>query len=285
MPYYTDQANRSVSIKSPPTRIISLVPSQTELLSDLGLEASVIGITKFCIHPEHWFRSKQRVGGTKNPDLQLIYSLQPDLIIGNKEENRKEDIETLAAFFPVWLSDINNLEEALQMIEQISEITATTAKGETIIRNIRDAFARLRSSFRSPPSKQSHSAKNEDSREQNFRICYLIWQDPYIAVANHTFIDSMIQECGFENVFAGKSRYPVITDEEIRSSNCDFIFLSTEPYPFTERHQSEMKSSFPGSTIMLVEGEPFSWYGSRLSTSAPYFQSLINKLHYAAGTK
>ena len=150
MPYFTDQAGRSIEINSPPTKIISLVPSQTELLSDLGLDKSVIGITKFCIHPEHWFRTKQRVGGTKNPNLQLIYQLQPDLIIGNKEENRKEDIEILAENFPVWLSDINNLDDALQMIDQISRITDTTEKGIQIISNIRHSFDQLRFSVQLP---------------------------------------------------------------------------------------------------------------------------------------
>ncbi|HTE25791.1 ABC transporter substrate-binding protein [Flavitalea sp.] len=273
MPYFTDQAGRSVEIKSPPTKIISLVPSQTELLFDLGLDESVIGITKFCIHPDHWFRTKHRVGGTKNPNLQLIYQLQPDLIIGNKEENRKEDIDILAENFPVWLSDINNLDDALQMIDVISRITATTDKGQLIIINIRDSFG-----------KQSQSSEQHRSSNQKFKVCYLIWQDPYIAVGNNTFIHSMMQECGFENVFAHESRYPTTTAEAITAKNCDFIFLSTEPYPFTEKHVKEIKSLFPGSIVMLVDGELFSWYGSRLTRSAPYFQTLINKLQDAAGT-
>jgi ABC-type Fe3+-hydroxamate transport system substrate-binding protein len=278
MPYFTDQAGRSIEIKSPPTKIISLVPSQTELLSDLDLDESVIGITKFCIHPDHWFRTKQRIGGTKNPSLQLIYQLQPDLIIGNKEENRKEDIEILAENFPVWLSDINNLADALQMIDQISRITATTTRGQEIITRIRNSFEKLASS-KLPYSKIQNSFSN-----QKFKVCYLIWQDPYIAVGNNTFIHSMMQECGFENVFANESRYPTVTAETITAKNCDFIFLSTEPYPFTEKHVVEIKSFFPRSVVMLVDGEMFSWYGSRLTRSARYFQTLINKLQDASGT-
>jgi ABC-type Fe3+-hydroxamate transport system substrate-binding protein len=285
MPYFTDQAHRSVNIKSPPTKIISLVPSQTELLFDLGLGESVIGITKFCIHPDHWFRSKQRVGGTKNPDLQLIHQLLPDLIIGNKEENRKEDIEALASVFPVWLSDIYNLQDALQMIDQVSRITATTGKGQKIISNIHDAFGELRLLTQSHTTRETHSSEKKGSFHQKFKVCYLIWQDPYIAVANNTFVNSMIEECGFENAFGGRSRYPEITADEIRSANCNFIFLSTEPYPFKVRHQEDMKSLFPDSIIEVVDGEMFSWYGSRLARSAAYFQTLINKLHYAAGTK
>ncbi|MHA4845793.1 helical backbone metal receptor [Flavitalea antarctica] len=285
MPFFTDQANRSVHIESPPTKIISLVPSQTELLADLGLDESVIGITKFCIHPDHWFRSKKRIGGTKNPDHKLIHQLQPDLIIGNKEENRKGDIEALAGSFPVWLSDVSNLEEALQMIDQISKITATTGRGQKIISDIRSSFGMLQQSIQAPETMQSFSSEITATGHKKLRVCYLIWQDPFIVAGNNTFIHSMIEVCGFENVFKSQSRYPVITTEEITSANCNVIFLSTEPYPFTQKHQVDLASAFPDSIVELVDGEMFSWYGSRLTMSPSYFQTLINKLHHAAGTK
>ncbi len=118
MPIFTDQTGREVSIPSHPQRIISLVPSQTELLFDLGLEEQVAGITKFCVHPEKWFRSKTRIGGTKNIKSALIHQLQPDLIIANKEENVKEQVEELAAHYPVWVSDIHDLQSALDMIRR-----------------------------------------------------------------------------------------------------------------------------------------------------------------------
>src|ERR1700741_3198050 len=109
--HFIDQTGRKISIPQIPQRIISLVPSQTELLFDLGLDKEVVGITKFCVHPPEWFQTKTRVGGTKQLKIDLIKQLQPDLIIANKEENVKEQIEELEKHFPVWISDVNNLED------------------------------------------------------------------------------------------------------------------------------------------------------------------------------
>src|SRR3954454_13457271 len=134
---YTDQLGREIELlRYPPNKIISLVPSQTELLYDLGLDEEIIGITKFCVHPEHWFKNKERVGGTKNVNIENIQSLKPDLIFANKEENVKEQIEQLETIAPVWISDITTFEDALQMIKCIGEITNTTSKAETLITQI-----------------------------------------------------------------------------------------------------------------------------------------------------
>ncbi len=144
MPVYIDQLKRDIEIIDSPQRIISLVPSQTELLYDLGLEEEVIGITKFCIHPENWFRNKTRVGGTKTVNLEKVKALQPDLIIANKEENVKDQIEALAKDFPVWISDVNNLHEALEMIEQIGTITNKKQQGKILSARIEHAFTNFR---------------------------------------------------------------------------------------------------------------------------------------------
>jgi ABC-type Fe3+-hydroxamate transport system substrate-binding protein len=119
---YQDMMHRSVWIPAPPKRIISLVPSQTELLFDLGLDDTVVGITKFCEHPHHWWQSKKRVGGTKKLQLKTIASLHPDLIIANKEENTQTEIEQLARVFPVWISDIQNIDQGLSMIRAVGKL-------------------------------------------------------------------------------------------------------------------------------------------------------------------
>lgn len=131
------------SLQQLPRRIVSLVPSQTELLYDLGLEEETVGITKFCIHPEAWFRSKARVGGTKNVDIDKVRALQPDLIIANKEENVKEQIEALADIAPVWVSDIQDLDDALDMIRSIGHITGRQEKAELIAKLIGHRFNEL----------------------------------------------------------------------------------------------------------------------------------------------
>jgi ABC-type Fe3+-hydroxamate transport system substrate-binding protein len=266
MPHFLDQAGRKIFIPTLPQRIISLVPSQTELLYDLGLDQSITGITKFCIHPDPWFRSKQRIGGTKNPDIKLIRELSPDLIIGNKEENRKEDIEVLEGFAPVWLSDVNTLGDALEMITQLGCITERRDASTSIAINISNAFRQLKPF----PGKAA--------------VAYLIWKDPYMVAASNTFINDMLLQCGFQNVFADKTRYPGVTIDELAEAACDFIFLSTEPYPFTHTHVTSINEKIPSSKVILVDGEYFSWYGTRLLSSPGYFQTLIDNLQHGTGT-
>jgi ABC-type Fe3+-hydroxamate transport system substrate-binding protein len=250
-----------------PTKIISLVPSQTELLYDLGLDEQVIGITKFCIHPKQWFSSKTRIGGTKNVNIEAIKALQPHLIIANKEENVKEQILELAKEFDVWVTDINTFEEALQMIEDIGHLTDTNAKGNHLAQKIKDEF------------------KNITALQKPINTCYLIWQNPYMTVGGDTFINDMLQKCGFNNIFANKTRYPEITISQLLIANlpvqqagCQLLLLSSEPYPFKQKHIDELQKQLPYTKILLVDGEMFSWYGSRLLHAPKYFNELINSL-------
>jgi ABC-type Fe3+-hydroxamate transport system substrate-binding protein len=256
MPTFIDQLSRTVEIPFPPKRIISLVPSQTELLSDLGLEEEVIGITKFCVHPQKWFREKQRIGGTKNVHLQKIISLQPDLIIANKEENVKEQIEELATHFPVWVSDVNNLKDAYGMMQSIGEITNRKEAVQKLTTNIRHNFTHLPT-----PNIQLPTA-------------YLIWKNPYITVGGDTFIHHLLETAGFQNLFADQQRYPQISIEDLKRANCRLLLLSSEPYPFKQKHVVELQEHLPDTKILLVDGEMFSWYGSRLLQAPAYFQNL-----------
>lgn len=238
-----------------PTKIISLVPSQTELLYDLGLDEEVVGITKFCIHPESWFRTKTRVGGTKQLNMDTIHRLNPDLIIANKEENVKEQVEELARHYRVWTSDINNLEDALNMISHTGEMTGRIEKAAALVNTIREKFIALKPS----------SLKT---------ACYLIWQKPYMTVGGDTFINAMMQAAGFSNITTGKKRYPEISIDEIKKINPEYLLLSSEPFPFSEKHKAEMEKELPGIKILLVDGEYFSWYGSRLLKAPAYFEQL-----------
>jgi ABC-type Fe3+-hydroxamate transport system substrate-binding protein len=265
MKIFTDQMNRSLKLDTPVRRIISLVPSQTELLFDLGLEEEVLGITRFCIHPEKWFKSKTRIGGTKNLSLEKIAALQPDLIIGNKEENDQEQIEWLMQRFPVWMSDIETLPHALEMIEQVGKITDTSIKAATLTLHIREAFASL---------EQFIPATSN-------RCLYFIWNNPMMLAGTHTFIHDMLQRNGFLNVGASapfSGRYPEISEALIHDLIPDYLFLSSEPFPFAEKHLQEFQEKFPGATTILVDGEMFSWYGSRLKKAVPYFLQLHQQI-------
>ncbi len=258
-----DQIGQRHSFRKTPSRIVSLVPSQTELLYDLGLNEEVKGITKFCVHPEEWFRKKTRVGGTKKLDIEKIRSLNPDLIIANKEENEEGQIKILAKEFPIWVSDIKNLDDALQMIEEVSVLTGKKANGDNISQKIRDLFSKL------PPSKERISC------------AYLIWQKPFMTVGGDTFISDMLERSGFKNVFADRKRYPEFTSEELTERRPRVILLASEPYPFGEKNLIELKRIFIEANIFLVDGEMFSWYGSRLLKSPSYFSELILKIKSA----
>jgi len=260
---FTDQLNRKIEIPFPPKRIISLVPSQTELLYDLGLRDEVIGITKFCVHPQEWFRTKTRVGGTKKYDFEKIKQLQSDLIIGNKEENEQEQIEELMKNHKVWMSDIYTLKDALNMIACIGVLVAKNEAATNLKLQIESAF---------------HNLSSLTSHISHPKVAYFIWRKPYMVAANNTFINEMLTTCGFNNVFADHSRYPEITESQLKEADPELILLSSEPYPFKEKHIQEFQFVCPKAKIVIVDGEIFSWYGSRLLQAPAYFKKLLGSI-------
>lgn len=255
---FTDQLQNKVELNSFPKRIVSVVPSQSELLWDLGLRDEIVGITKFCVHPLEMFQSIERVGGTKTLNIEKIRSLKPDLIIGNKEENEKTQIEILQKEFPVWMSDIYNLEDALDMIQLVGELVNKPTQAHQIKYNIENSFLNLQTNPKTG--------------------LYLIWNNPYMAAGKETFIGNMLHRISIQNVLDENSRYPELSIEEIITLNPEIIFLSSEPYPFKEIHIEELQKKLPYSKIILVDGELFSWYGSRLLKSVNYFNKLIKLL-------
>ena len=255
----TDQMDRRVAVPFPPQRIVSLVPSQTELLFGLGLGTKVVGVTKFCIHPAEARANATVVGGTKNFNLDKIAALKPDLIIGNKEENYQDGIEQLAAKYPVWLSDISKLTEALDMIRRVGFIAGAKEKAGVIANEIEASFAALEA-----PA----------TEKMTVSVAYFIWRKPYMVAATGTFIDDMLHRAGFANAFAGLGRYPEISAEQLAKAAPQRIFLSSEPYPFAAKHVAEFQQLCPAAKIEIVDGELFSWYGSRLLQSAAYFSQL-----------
>jgi ABC-type Fe3+-hydroxamate transport system substrate-binding protein len=260
---FTDQLNKEVTINYPPKRIISLVPSQTELLFELGLKDEVVGITKFCVHPVAQLKSKTKVGGTKKLDIELIRNLQPDLIIGNKEENTEEQIELLSREFPVWMSDVANLEEAITMISQIAEMVDRQPEAAYLNHLINAGFTDL----------QTLALQLGIHK----KVAYLIWKDPYMLAGRDTFINDILTKIGLTNIIR-ESRYPEIDLEKLLIMQPDLIFLSSEPYPFKEKHMDELKQAVPGIKIMLVDGEMFAWYGSRLVKAVQYLFQLQPQL-------
>lgn len=252
---YIDQMENSFHFAQTPSRIISLVPSQTELLWYLGLEDRVVGITKFCVHPDSWFREKTRVGGTKKVNFEAIERLEPDLIIGNKEENEKSDIAALSSQYPVWMSDIVTLEDAFDMMRRLGDLLDRKEKANTLVNQLQSGFEAIRA----------------QRMGNNLSVAYFIWQTPMMVAASGTFIDEILTALGYRNVFEELMRYPVIEAVDLQKHRPDLIFLSSEPYPYQEKHTAFFQSLCPDAIIELVDGELFSWYGSRLLESVQAF--------------
>jgi ABC-type Fe3+-hydroxamate transport system substrate-binding protein len=234
--HFIDQMNRSVSIPSPPKRIVSLVPSLTELLHYLSLDHEVVGITKFCIHPKEWFDRKKRIGGTKNLKLDQIRELNPDLIIGNKEENTETDIQTLSKEFPVWMTDVNDFQEAITMIKGLGKVLCREKSSRILAEKLECSYANLK------------------GIGQNKKVLYLIWNEPTYLAGRSTYIGSIIEKLGFINSCT-IDRYPSI--DQVEYSHPDYVFLSSEPFPFKLKHVANFQKQFPTSKVILVDGEMF----------------------------
>ena len=250
-----DRLGKEIIVPSPLKRIVSVVPSQTELLFDLEVGDLVVGVTWFCIHPEDAIK-KHHIGGTKSLKLEKIAALNPDLIIANKEENSQEQVEWLEERIPVWISDIKTLDDALDIIKGIGDIVGKSLKADEIIAEINNEFLNL-------------------NPDKTLRALYLIWKNPYMSIGSDTFIHHMMHRAGFENVLASSTRYPELSEDDIRRLKPEIVLLSSEPYPFKEKHVKELQKLLPDSRVKLVDGEMFSWYGSRLIKAGEYFRNLI----------
>ena len=233
-------------------RIISLVPSLTELLIDLGLENQLIGRTKFCIHPDKVVKLIPSIGGTKNPNIEKILALNPDLIIANKEENRKEDVQQLSKQVKVVVTEIDTVNEALEWIIKLGKLLQVEQGSEGIVTEIKHSM-------------------NDIPESRSVRTAYFIWKDPWMTIRNDTYIHNVMSRYNLANIFCDQTRYPTISYEELSEFSPELILLSSEPFPFKEKHISDLQKVCPDSTIELVNGEWFSWYGSRM---IPAFEEL-----------
>lgn len=256
---FKDQLGRNLRLDATPKRIVSLVPSQTELLVDLGLESSIVGVTKFCIHPSHLRTDKTVVGGTKSIKIEKIKGLRPDIVLCNKEENTKEIIAQLKDIAPIHISDVLTITDALELITMYGNLFNVETKSNGIIKSILQEQEAFKKAMAFKPSK---------------KVAYFIWRNPWMVAASDSFINDMLNEAGFDNVFRQSKRYPEIELGNRTLEEAEYLFLSSEPFPFKEKHAEELKKLFPSKTIKIVDGELFSWYGSRLIQSYKYFKAL-----------
>jgi iron complex transport system substrate-binding protein len=259
-----DQIGIEHVFESSPTRIISLVPSQTELLFDLGQESKIVGITKFCVHPFHFKSTKKIIGGTKKVHFEKIRLLQPDVIIANKEENTKAIVEELSKICPVWVTDIVTVEDNLQMIIDFGKLLDCRTEAQKWIDKIEFAYRDFQQFIKDKPVK---------------KVAYFIWANPYMVAGNDTFINEMLKLNNFQNIYQDKGRYPEIEIKKMRlEGDLDCVFLSSEPFPFTDEHAFEIGRFTHHAKTVFVDGEMFSWYGTRLLKAFGYFKILHQKI-------
>ncbi|MCT3809533.1 ABC transporter substrate-binding protein [Elizabethkingia anophelis] len=237
-------------------RIISLVPSLTESLLDFGI-IDIVGRTKFCIHPEDQVKDIEIIGGTKNIHLEKIRALKPDLILANKEENMKEQVEALMHDFKVWVTNIENIEDNYYFLKNLGNMFNQKEKAQAFNLKIYDIF-------------------NHYKLNKRIKVAYLIWKKPYMTIGSDTFIHHLLHQLGFDNIFSGQKRYPVIETEDL--ADAEIIMLSSEPYPFQEKHLKEFRAIYPDKKIMIVDGEAFSWYGTHIAKCEAYYKELVTTI-------
>ncbi|MFA7446847.1 MAG: helical backbone metal receptor [Weeksellaceae bacterium] len=256
-----DQLNRKISIDKTPVRIVSLVPSQTELLVDLGLEHKIVGVTNFCVHPSTIRKDKVVVGGTKSLHYDRIKELNPDIILCNKEENTQEIVEVLSKEYTLHISDVNSMADNYEMIQQYGKLFGVEERASEICKNIQSEVAQFEEFISDKPT---------------LKVAYFIWRKPWMVVGENTFINHLIELNKFENVYSSQSRYPEVELESLKSA--DFYLLSSEPFPFKEIHKIEIQEVVENAKFCFVDGEYFSWYGSRMQKAFQYFRELREEM-------
>ena len=259
-----DQIGFSHTLETAPKRIVSIVPSQTELLCDLGLEANIVGITKFCVHPYHLKSVKTIVGGTKKVNYDKIRELNPDIIIANKEENTLKIVEELRKICPVWVTNIITIEDNFKMISDFGQLFNCRTEATKWNDKLRFALSNFQEFMKEKPFQKA---------------AYFIWKNPYMVSGSDNFINEMLKLNHFNNIYEDKGRYPEVKIEKLRQEgDPEIIFLSSEPYPFKEEDAFEIGRFTHHAKVIYVDGEMFSWYGSRMLKAFAYFQILHKNL-------
>jgi ABC-type Fe3+-hydroxamate transport system substrate-binding protein len=255
----TDQLGNKITLANPAQRIVCLVPSLTETLCQMGLQNRVVGLTKFCVHPKGFKNKDNIIGGTKNINISKILTLKPCLVIVSKEENIKEQVDELKLHIPIYVSDITNDDTSHQALKSIAQLTAIDLNTLPWY----NAFLQF---------------INAPTKAPTLNCLYLIWKNPYMSVGADTFIHFMLQKAGYNNVLKNELRYPTVTENFIANNNIDVIFLSSEPFPFKQKHINEIQMLAPNAKVILVDGEIFSWYGYRTTKALSYFATLQQML-------
>jgi len=257
-----DGRGHEIRLDRRPERIVSLVPSTTETLHHLGCEDRVVGVTRFCVHPQPWVRSLPLVGGTKDVDIQRVRALKPDLVLGNCEENTREIFAALEPEFPVYASFPKTVDQAIDDLGSIGRLLQVEKQAED---------------WRVKIQEQQRELRSIRQRLEPFSYAYLIWRDPWMSVSNDTFIASMLAEAGGTNALGSRShRFPTLTNSDLMECGADLFLLSSEPFPFRPRHREEIAAlGISESRVRFVNGEFCSWHGVRMRSAMAYLADCL----------
>lgn len=266
---YVDALGRTLEVKSPPRRIVSLVPSLTEALFVLGVGEAVVGVSDFCVEPREAVAAKTKVGGTKALDVARVLSLRPDLVVASAEENRREDIRALVqAGLPVFVTLPTTVAGAIDLLEQLAGMTGAVEAGARVVAEARETLAGV-------------EAANEG--RQPVRTFCPIWRNPWMTIGPDTYMHDFVTVCGGDNVFGLRhERYPRVQLSEMAERDPEVVLLPDEPYRFEFKHVSEISafrevSAVRDGRIYLLEGKHLCWYGPRIAGSLRYVSGLMGE--------
>jgi ABC-type Fe3+-hydroxamate transport system substrate-binding protein len=247
-----DDRGIPLALSEAPKRIVSLVPSLTETLVDLGAEDRIVGLTKFCVHPEHLRRERKRIGGTKGVHVGDIMDLQPDVVIANLEENEAQDVMALEiAGIPCWVCDVRSVERAFRLLSDLGRLVGCEQEGAALEREVRESWLQHR----------------EDVRIDAHKVAYAVWRNPWMWAGSDAYIQDVLRWWGW-SPWPDEPRYPKYDLDDLIRASIEEVFLPSEPFPFKAEHAKECG---PLST-RLVDGEMFSWYGSRMRRVPAYLK-------------
>jgi ABC-type Fe3+-hydroxamate transport system substrate-binding protein len=246
-------------------RIVSLVPSITELLFDLDLGPQVVGRTGFCIHPRGGVRAVPKFGGTKDVDIEALLAAAPTHVIVNIDENTRETFEQLRACVPhVVVTHPNTPTDNLELFTLLGGIFAREAQSAALAADFNAALTDLRLAMARQPAR---------------RVLYLIWREPWMTVSPDTYIANMLSLLGWQTVpRVCEQRYPILNAGALRELQVDLCLLSSEPYPFRDKHMTEVSKLLGGTPVHLIDGEMVSWYGSRSIAGLRYLASYASDI-------
>lgn len=278
----TDFTFTEIDVPRPPARVVSLVPSTTESLFTLGAGGTLVGRTRYCVSPAEKVKAIEKVGGTKDPNLARILELKPDLVLANKEENRREDILHLRERgLTVYVDYATTVEESLSLVSTLGRITGLEAHADALVRQGVKAVATAR--LRAEEQAQANALRMTPRPNARPRVVAFIWKDPWMAVGRETYAGDLIETLGGLHVLKDDpDRYVKVTPDDVAKLNPDILLFPDEPFAFKDQDLAWWREQFPRlpavaeNRLRICDGQDFVWIGTRTVEALGRLAALCN---------